>query len=385
MFLLAVACVLAASSSARADIVSRDEIPPKVRALYQDYPVIELVTMGVGGLMWERHGHIALCVRYREPRRDACYNYGTASFGEPLSMVWGFFRGTDSFWVSKSPPGRMLAIYQRADRSIYAQPLPLTPEQKRQIIAKLEDDIQPENRYYSYDHFIDNCTTRIRDIIDDATDGAVSSMNGEVGDETIRDLAREGFYGMRIPLLITDIAMGRTTDHVPTYYERLFLPEYMREAVEEHWGIEPIVLYQRKGPPELDDGPSGRVLLALVILVLTAPAWVTRLWGRFQRAGVAVAIAPPVLLGLILWFLAIISPLPYVKANESCLIFFPLDVLLVVLSGARRQLYARIRVAMLALVALLMLVGVLQQPLLAPLLWPLIPAAVVGFWPRRDS
>jgi hypothetical protein len=32
------------------------------------------------------------------------------------------------------------------------------------------------------------------------------------------------------------------------------------------------------------------------------------------------------------------------------------------------------------LIALFLLVGVLKQPLLAPLLWPLIPAVVVGFW-----
>ena len=28
-------------------------------------------------------------------------------------------------------------------------------------------------------------------------------------------------------LLITDIAMGRSTDRVPTYYERMFLPQFL--------------------------------------------------------------------------------------------------------------------------------------------------------------
>ena len=44
---------------------------------------------------------------------------------------------------------------------------------------------------------------------------------------------------------------------------------------------------------------------------------------------------------------------------------------------------ARGRVISLAIIAILLLVGVLKQPLLAPLLWPLIPALLVGFW--RDS
>ncbi len=352
----------------------------------EDYPVVELVTMGVGSLIWERHGHIALCVRYQNPRQDACYNYGIGDFHHPLKMATGFFRGTNSFWVGKMNPSYMLSIYRDADRSIWVQPLPLTPEQKQKVIDKLERDILDENRYYAYDHFWDNCTTRVRDVLDGATDGALSRMQGEAGDETFRDLARKGFYGMRVPLLITDIAMGRVTDRVPTYFERMFLPDYMREAAEKLWNVKPIPIYERQGPPPLDHGPSGRVLLALVILVLTAPAWATRLWGRFQRAGLAVAILPYALFGFILCFLAIISPLPYVRANESCFILIPFDVLMVwFLRPAHRRTYARIRVGTLVLAALLMAVGVLKQPIWPLLLWPLVPALVVGFWPERSA
>jgi hypothetical protein len=40
---------------------------------------------------------------------------------------------------------------------------------------------------------------------------------------------------------------------------------------------------------------------------------------------------------------------------------------------------------MLALLLVLDLVGLLTQPLLAPLLWPAIPLAVVGLWPARPD
>jgi len=356
---------------------------PEAAALYDDYPVVELVTMGVGALMWERHGHIALCVRYANPRRDACYNYGIGDFGNPGPMIWGFFRGTKTFWVGKMRPGPMLDIYRRADRTIWVQPLPLSDEQEQRVIARLERDILPDNKHYAYDHFWDNCTTRVRDVLDEATDGSLAAMTNDGGDKTYRRLAREGFYGMRVPLLITDIAMGRVTDRKPTYYERMFLPDYMREAAVELWGSQPVVVYQRKGSPPLDDGPSGRVALFFLILVLTAPAWVTRLWGRFETLGLSFALFFPVVLGLALWILAVISPLPYVRLNESCLIFFPLDILLVALPHGLRRKYAAGRVAMLGLVAVAMLVGVLTQPLWAELFWPLVPAATVAFLPGR--
>jgi len=351
--------------------------------IYSHYPVVELITMGVGGLIWERHGHIALCVR-NSPTDEDCYNYGIGDFHHPLGMATGFFRGTHSFWVGKMDPGQMFATYLFADRTIWVQPLPLTDEQAKKVIDKLEYDIQEEHKSYAYDHFWDNCTTRVRDVLDNATGGVLKKVQGPHDDRTYRDLARKGFFGMRVPLLITDLAMGRVTDRVPSYWEKMFLPDYLREAAERAWGMKPIAVYERQGPPPLDNGPSGRVLLALVILLLTSPAWIARLLGKGEKAGLAVAILPYVFLGFVFWFLAIISPLPYVRWNESCLVLLPTDIMLVwFLSPERRRKYARGRVVMIGITAMLLIVNVLHQPIWPALLWPLIPASVVGFWPPR--
>ena len=119
-----VALLIAAASVARADDVRlRDEmtqlrqIAADAVANGQHYPIIELVTMGVGSLTWERHGHIALCVTYEHAGQDACYNYGVATFEHPLAMAFGFLRGTHSFWVGKSRPQSELSIYQYEDRT----------------------------------------------------------------------------------------------------------------------------------------------------------------------------------------------------------------------------------------------------------------------------
>lgn len=387
--------------------VQLDQIPPGHEADYQGDPTIELVTMGIGSKIWERHGHIALCVYYPQRDNEVCYNYGVGSFENPAGMAWGFFRGTHSFWVAKQDFWQMMAIYVATDRTVWRQPLTnLTADQKSAIIAKLESDIRDENKYYAYDHFEDNCTTRVRNILDDATNHELLSIKDETG-HTFRDYARDGFYGMRIPLLITDIAMGRSTDRETTYWDRMFLPQFLREAVAKKWGIKPIVWYQRvdedavkaglvkepqlcsdgniveKGADCTPHGPSGRILFLLVILGATAPAWLTRLWGKFQRTGMAFVVVPMALLGTVFWFLAIVSPLPYVHVNETCLILMPFDFLLLFLPLRFRVKYAQGRVAILAVVALLMLVGVLTQPILYLVVWPMIPAAVVGFWPKR--
>ncbi len=182
--------------------------------------------------------------------------------------------------------------------------------------------------------------------------------------------------------------MGRSTDRAPTYWDRMFLPQYLREAVQTRWGVKPEPVYVRhecrdelraaatehrdadascleRGIPTVVDPQSGRAILALILLVATAPAWLTRKWGRLQRTGLAFAVVPYVLLGSILTFLAIISPLPYVKWNETCLVWLPFDILVLFFRAERGRRYALGRLAMLAIMAVLMLIHVLKQPL-----WP---------------
>jgi hypothetical protein len=301
------------------------------------HPKVELVTIGIGALLWERHGHIALCVTQDGLRSsivhdapgDRCFNYGNADFEHPLTMASGFVRGTHSFWVTEDLPWQLWHHYRTTDRTIWAQELPLDAAQKTKLIAKLEYDVAVEHRYYAYDHFTDNCTTRIRDLIDDVTDHALATMTEPTGAKTFRDYARDGFAGMTGPTVIADLIMGRSTDHVPTYWDRMFLPQYLRQAVETKWGVHPTVIYERKecmrretdpscvarGVPTVTDPSSGRWVLALVIVVLTAPVWLTRWLGKWQRAGLAVAIVPYWLFGVALTALAIITPLPYFRIN----------------------------------------------------------------------
>ena len=366
----------------------------------QIYPMVVLVTMGIGSLIWERHGHIALCVLEKNAAEDACYNYGVGDFHDPVAMGWGFLRGNHSFWVEKMDPEGMLRVYRYFDRTVWAQIIPLSPEQVQQVIKKLETDILEINKYYAYDHFADNCTTRVRDILDDVTHGDLKKMDQESDGKTFRDLARDGFFGMRIPLLITDFAMGRSTDRVPSYWERMFLPQYLREAVVTKWAVTPTILYERKecrtatgpaltdcnarGIPPPDDDASGRVVLTLLFLLLSSPAWITRLVGRFQRAGLAFAVFFPALFGLVFWFLAVASPLPYMRWNETCLVLMPFDFALLLLPEAKKIRYAQGRLIMIGLVFLLHLVNIIKQPLLPLMIWVAVPLAVVGFWRKQQ-
>src|SRR5690606_3009789 len=58
-------------------------------------------------------------------------------------------------------------------RGIYEQELRLTSAEKQRLFDLLETNYLPENRTYRYDFFYDNCSSRIRDMVNKALDNKV--------------------------------------------------------------------------------------------------------------------------------------------------------------------------------------------------------------------
>jgi len=355
-----------------------------------DQPIVELYTMGQGDDMFEKFGHAALCIRFpRQPRRTRCYNYGSTDFDSVVPLFWGFLRGRSLFWVSVSTRARMLEYYRESDRSIWRQVIELPPEQATELAAALAHDAREENRYYQYHHYKDNCSTRLRDHLDRVTGGALSAATREPSHHgTYRDISRRGFAGDTALLLLSDLILGRGTDRQPDNYEAMFLPDVLRTEVEARLGARPELVYTRRGPSfPSDPGMGGRWLWLLLAALFAAPLALSRtVWrGSHERAALAAAAIPLSLLGLLLWTLAIASPLPEVRWNEVLLVFMPWDLALVFLGRERRRLYARVRCGELALVSLLRAVGVLRQPLWLLVPIPLAVLALLATAPRAPA
>jgi hypothetical protein len=361
-------------------------------------PVIDLYTMGQGKHLVEAFGHVALCVCYPElgqegcvparprPRRrrpgdnhNVCYNYGTTDFSHPMSLGWGFLRSRAEFWVEPWDPARMVRIYTRYDRSIWLQRLVLTPAQANKIAELLAYDVLPENRNYNYHHFYENCATRVRDIIDAATGGKLRENSSTKPGPSFRDYSRRGFADFTWMLVVTDLIMGRKGDIVPTLWQAMFLPRYLRQHVTDQLGVEPVLIYERKGPPFDDDpGNRGRGWIMLFALIALIPIVATRLSGRFQRLGLIPAAAILFAVGLIIWFMAAVSTLAELRYNEALFVFVPFDIVLPFLGDARRLRYAQIRIAGLMLVSVLLGVGLFLQPLWISILAVALPLAAIA-------
>jgi hypothetical protein len=356
----------------------------------EELPRVELYTMGSGDDVFEAFGHAALCVISAEEPRGLCYNYGAADFTRPVGLTWDVLRGRARFFVSRLPLPLMIEAYREDDRTLYRQRLALPREAAVTVAERLAHDVRPENKYYTYHHYRDNCSTRLRDHLDIASGGRLAAGTERGSGATFRELTQRGFNHSIWLLAGLEILVGRRVDREATVWEAMFLPRVLRAEAARAFGAEPELVYRRRGPvPTLSPLAGRRAVLAaaalLTLLVVAGAAAGERAFRlTLGLAGLVVGLA-----GLLAAALAAVALLPELRRNEVLLVCLPTDLALLFLRGRARDVYVAARVVLALLVAAGLLAGALRQPMWAA--WalatgPLLVAlARAGVSARRRS
>jgi uncharacterized membrane protein len=195
-----------------------------------DRSEISLLTCVQGDELYSIFGHSAIRVKDPIQRIDYVYNYGTFNFAEPNFYV-KFVKGKLNYRLAKSTFLSFIQEYIDENRTVTEQILDLKIEEKQQIFDFLETNYLPENRYYLYDFFFDNCATRIRDVFQTVFknklifDDSVSEKN-----LNFRDLI--GLYLVNKPWshLGLNTLLGQPTDRRANPPEYMFLPDFLKDA-----------------------------------------------------------------------------------------------------------------------------------------------------------
>ena len=140
---------------------------------YLDNIEIELITISPGINYWEAFGHSAL--RIKSKNYDFMYGFGYFNFNDE-DFFLNFAKGEMQYFMGIEASDIELDDYQAQGRKITSQKISLNNSQKQQLINKLNFLQKPENRYYHYDYFLNNCTTKIRDILDEVSNKAISKQ-----------------------------------------------------------------------------------------------------------------------------------------------------------------------------------------------------------------
>jgi len=192
-----------------------------------------LVTFGPGEVYFERFGHNAIWLREPAAGLDHTFNFGYFDF-EQEDFFLRFMRGRMLYFSVAQPANREFEVYRQENRNIRAQKLKLTSLQYQQLRDYLLDEVQPENRNYRYDYYLNNCSTRIRDALDIALDGALSERTEQIPaklnfrDQTRRLTQMQFWYYLGL-----ETGLGLPVDRTVTRWDEMFIPMVVADEIAE--------------------------------------------------------------------------------------------------------------------------------------------------------
>jgi len=199
---------------------------------------ISLLTCTPGEELYSTFGHSAIRIidssrlRSTDPLMDVVFSYGNFEFTDNsfyLKFIRGklpYFVDCQSFYPDGDDPG-FESEYQNTNRGITEQVLNLDGAEKINIEKALFENIKPENRYYKYDFFFDNCTTRNRDIIINNDTARIIFIPAMPAGTTFRQaihlyLDRNDKDWCKLGI---DLLLGKPCDDVMTTAQSQFLPD----------------------------------------------------------------------------------------------------------------------------------------------------------------
>jgi hypothetical protein len=344
---------------------------------------VTLVTFGVGSLVFERFGHNALRFQDASTGEDVAYHWGLFDFAEPDFLV-RFLTGDTRYSMGAVDARALIESERRSGRPTTLQRLNLTPTQAFALRDFVRWNARDENKFYRYDYFRDNCSTRLRDALDRAVNGAIrKSAANRPTEITYRNETLRLTDGDKPVQAGIDIALGRPADVPLSEWDSFFIPMRLRDAIrtvriQNDLGAEvPLVAEEMALPLPADVAPVVELktpprlvprylLLGILLAALVVVLRIMMLSRRSAAWGLAVFGAAWSLLSGVLGVILLLAWLAtrhvFWAANENVLLLSPISLALVVLLPSailsrRLERPARIItafVAALGLVALLL-------------------------------
>ena len=131
-----------------------------------DY-IISVLTIGPGNSLSDSFGHSAIRVQDKSKNYDLVFNYGVYDFNDP-NFYTNFIKGYLNYSLGVSYYKDFKSSYISNNRSIKEQVILFPEKLNKKIVDRLIFNSKPENKNYFYDYFSNNCSTIIKDIIEES-------------------------------------------------------------------------------------------------------------------------------------------------------------------------------------------------------------------------
>ena len=289
-------------------------------------------------------GHAGLIVENMSTGFGRIYDWGIFAFsGE--SFIRAYALNDIKYRCGLSPASVDIENYINEDRDIIMYTLDLDSSKKRAILDYADTNTLPANCWYIYHQFRDNCSTRIRDLVDMGTGGQFKeSFENAPGRFTFREHMRRFSWYSPFYDWFLGFLLGRSIDRDISMWEEMFLPVELGHNIVDYRYIDDTgarrklvsdveMVNKTKNRTAILEAPRSQIprtlatgitiaaLLALVRLLRTKRplAGRTLMGVSHSAAGLALGIA-----GSVLFFASRVPERDYMRGNINLLFANPL-------------------------------------------------------------
>jgi Domain of unknown function (DUF4105) len=341
---------------------------------------VSVITCGTGEDLYTYFGHTAVRIQDSLRNIDVVFNYGTFDFDDP-NFYYKFAQGKLLYFLSAENFPDFKEEYVEDHRSLTEQVINVTCQDKMRIENFLINNYLPQNRYYKYDFFFDNCTTRVRNIFSNLFGDSLNWNNKAYNNNvSFRQTIRH--YLKKAPWtdLGINILLGGLTDQKMTANETMFLPDsLMYNLGNATVNGRPLVkktinLYTP--PPGNSTGFTITPFMVMVIILLLVILYTWK--SNHMNANIVIMIDGILffLIGVLgIFFLLMWFDTDHImtKDNYNLLWAFPLDFVFAFLLPARKKIIKSYAGIAAIICSFYLVFGwfLPQKPL-----WPLVPLMI---------
>ena len=196
---------------------------------------ISLLTCDPGNEIYSLFGHSALRINNKKLNIDMVVNWGLFSFSEgQFQFCYDFAKGRLNYFMGYQNMENFIKEYLQSDRNVRAQVLNLNTDEKKKILELISENYLPQNREYRYEFFYDNCSSRIRDLIQKTLSNRLNWVQSQDANEyTFRNIIHNYLkYDPWLELGI-DLVLGKRIDVLVDNKNLMFLPTYLELILDE--------------------------------------------------------------------------------------------------------------------------------------------------------
>ena len=349
---------------------------------------ISVLTSGPGNLLYSAFGHSAIRVQDPSQGIDVVYNYGIFdTSGENFYLK--FAQGRMDYKVERQGFDYYLKSYEIENRWVKEQELNLELKEKIELFRFLEKNVLPENKVYQYDYFLNNCATKIWDVLQQNLGDKLIFDETYIDKQfSFRQLIHHNISPNSWGAFGIDLALGSVIDREATPKEHMYLPIYiMRQLNHAELESQPIAkketsLYESLPKKEQNHFLSSPLLpsclISLLILTITYFDYKKKKRSKGLDFGIFLATG---LAGLIMCFLWFLTDHIWTVKNYNVLWAFPLNAFFAIfmLRKSWASWINNYLILLLGLLVLLLVFWVLNVQSFSPVLIPLLVALGVRY------